>query len=204
MLIVLFFCRLSAPSVLSRSSISCTFPTSCLLCLPYLSIHTPEQQLSPSKYPKASVHHSCVTKWCSQLLAVEGACSSTRPLRASKQHSHHALQCPWISNWVQAYFLACTLRSSTCANRVPFLRYSDKPSEVEGFPQRSWSIEVYVVNDKGEQIPATLFDKVTYHLHPSFGSRAVQSRFLLALWIHVDRGPQARGCLKDFRLIMYQ
>ncbi|KAJ5527261.1 hypothetical protein N7513_011420 [Penicillium frequentans] len=51
----------------------------------------------------------------------------------------------------------------------------DKPSEVEGFPQRSWSIEVYVVNDKGEQIPATLFDKVTYHLHPSFGSRAVQT-----------------------------
>ncbi|KAJ5746041.1 Transcription initiation factor TFIID subunit 14 [Penicillium odoratum] len=51
----------------------------------------------------------------------------------------------------------------------------DKPSEVEGFPQRSWSIEVYVVNDKGEQIPASIFDKVTYHLHPSFGSRATQT-----------------------------
>ncbi|KAJ5587369.1 uncharacterized protein N7459_003134 [Penicillium hispanicum] len=51
----------------------------------------------------------------------------------------------------------------------------DKPSEVEGFPQRSWSIEVWLVNDKGEQIPANLFDKVTYHLHPSFGSRATQS-----------------------------
>lgn len=55
--------------------------------------------------------------------------------------------------------------------------YSDKPSEVEGFPQREWSIEVYLVNDKGEQVPATLFDKVTYHLHPSFGSRAVQCKF---------------------------
>ncbi|KAJ5939148.1 Transcription initiation factor TFIID subunit 14 [Penicillium verhagenii] len=51
----------------------------------------------------------------------------------------------------------------------------DKPSEVEGFPQRSWSIEVYVVNEKGEQIPANLFDKVTYHLHPSFGNRAIQT-----------------------------
>ncbi|KAJ5713281.1 Transcription initiation factor TFIID subunit 14 [Penicillium malachiteum] len=51
----------------------------------------------------------------------------------------------------------------------------DKPSEVEGFPQRSWSIEVYLVNDKGDQIPANLFDKVIYHLHPSFGDRATQT-----------------------------
>jgi len=54
---------------------------------------------------------------------------------------------------------------------------SDKPSEVEGFPQREWSIEVYMTNDKGDVVPANLFDKVTYHLHPSFGSRATQSRF---------------------------
>lgn len=51
----------------------------------------------------------------------------------------------------------------------------DKPSEVEGFPQREWSIEVYVANEKGDLVPAHLFDKVTYHLHPSFGSRAVQT-----------------------------
>ncbi|KAJ5690232.1 Transcription initiation factor TFIID subunit 14 [Penicillium macrosclerotiorum] len=51
----------------------------------------------------------------------------------------------------------------------------DKPSEVEGFPQRSWSIEVWLLNDKGEQVPATIFDKVTYRLHPSFGDRATQT-----------------------------
>ncbi|KAJ5107067.1 Transcription initiation factor TFIID subunit 14 [Penicillium angulare] len=51
----------------------------------------------------------------------------------------------------------------------------DKPSEVEGFPQRSWSIEIFLVNDKGEQIPANLFDKVVYHLHPSFGDRSTQT-----------------------------
>jgi transcription initiation factor TFIID/TFIIF subunit len=51
----------------------------------------------------------------------------------------------------------------------------DKPSEVEGFPQREWSIEVYAANEKGDLVPATLFDKVTYHLHPSFGARAVQT-----------------------------
>lgn len=53
---------------------------------------------------------------------------------------------------------------------------SDKPSEVEGFPQREWWIEVYLVNDKGDLVPANLFDKVVYHLHPSFGPRATQSK----------------------------
>jgi transcription initiation factor IIF auxiliary subunit len=33
-------------------------------------------------------------------------------------------------------------------------------------------------NELGEQIPATLFDKVTYTLHPSFGDRAVQGMIL--------------------------
>ncbi|KAJ5568501.1 hypothetical protein N7450_010987 [Penicillium hetheringtonii] len=51
----------------------------------------------------------------------------------------------------------------------------DKPSEVEGFPQREWFIEVYLVNDKGELVEASLFDKVIYHLHPSFGPRATQT-----------------------------
>ncbi|KAJ5747468.1 uncharacterized protein N7511_009164 [Penicillium nucicola] len=51
----------------------------------------------------------------------------------------------------------------------------DKPSEVEGFPQRSWHIEVWLVNDKGELVPANVFDKVTFHLHPSFGERATQT-----------------------------
>ncbi|OJJ81372.1 putative transcription initiation factor subunit (TAF30) [Aspergillus glaucus CBS 516.65] len=47
-------------------------------------------------------------------------------------------------------------------------------SGVEGFPLRSWSIEVYQVNEHGELVPANVFDKVTYTLHPSFGDRAVQ------------------------------
>ncbi|PYH44591.1 Ran GTPase-binding protein YRB1 [Aspergillus saccharolyticus JOP 1030-1] len=51
----------------------------------------------------------------------------------------------------------------------------NKDSGVEGFPLRSWSIEIYLVNDHGEQVPANVFDKVTYTLHPSFGPRAVQT-----------------------------
>ncbi|KAI5252415.1 transcription factor TFIIF complex subunit [Aureobasidium subglaciale] len=51
----------------------------------------------------------------------------------------------------------------------------DVPSEVEGFPMREWSIEIYVVGPNDEQLPATCFEKVTYRLHESFGKRANQS-----------------------------
>ncbi|OJI96051.1 hypothetical protein ASPVEDRAFT_35383 [Aspergillus versicolor CBS 583.65] len=50
----------------------------------------------------------------------------------------------------------------------------NKDSGVEGFPLRAWSIEVYLINDQGEQVAANVFDKVTYNLHPSFGNRANQ------------------------------
>lgn len=42
------------------------------------------------------------------------------------------------------------------------------PVPAEGFPLRAWSIEIYVLDQSGNQIPATIFDKVTYHLHPTF------------------------------------
>ncbi|KAI1945153.1 transcription factor TFIIF complex subunit Tfg3 [Ophidiomyces ophidiicola] len=52
---------------------------------------------------------------------------------------------------------------------------TDKASEYEGLPVRRWSIEVFLLNEHGEEIPATLFNEVTYTLHPSFGERAVQT-----------------------------
>jgi len=55
-----------------------------------------------------------------------------------------------------------------------FLFLSDKPSPMEGYPMRSWSIEVYLLDAQGNQIPASIFDKVTYKLHPSFEKRAIQ------------------------------
>lgn len=54
-----------------------------------------------------------------------------------------------------------------------------RDSGVEGFPLRSWSIEIYLLNEHGEEVPATLFDKVIYRLHPSFGERANQSELFL-------------------------
>ncbi|CRG90679.1 Transcription initiation factor TFIID subunit 14 [Talaromyces islandicus] len=50
-----------------------------------------------------------------------------------------------------------------------------KDSGVEGFPLRSWSIEIYLLNENGEQVSANLFDKVVYRLHPSFGERVNQT-----------------------------
>lgn len=33
---------------------------------------------------------------------------------------------------------------------------------------RGWSIEISMVNSKGKEVQANIFDKVTYHLHPTF------------------------------------
>jgi len=47
-------------------------------------------------------------------------------------------------------------------------------AEVEGYPWRDWNIEIYLVNEAGETVPASVFEKVTYQLHESFGKRAKQ------------------------------
>ncbi|MCJ1411863.1 hypothetical protein MMC19_005955 [Ptychographa xylographoides] len=51
----------------------------------------------------------------------------------------------------------------------------DKPSGVEGFPLRKWNIQIFLLNEHGEDIPANVYSKATYHLHESFGKRAVQA-----------------------------
>lgn len=56
-----------------------------------------------------------------------------------------------------------TVRVTTRQHVLPEV----KPVQ-EGFPMREWSIEVSMVTEDGEEVPATLFDKVTYSLHPTF------------------------------------
>jgi transcription initiation factor IIF auxiliary subunit len=46
----------------------------------------------------------------------------------------------------------------------------DKPSEMEGFPMKSWNIEIFLVDENGNDKPANCFTKVTYNLHPSFAN----------------------------------
>lgn len=40
--------------------------------------------------------------------------------------------------------------------------------KVQDFPMRKWSIQVSVLGPNGEELPANVFDKVTYKLHPTF------------------------------------
>ncbi|MCJ1372076.1 hypothetical protein MMC20_003297 [Loxospora ochrophaea] len=51
----------------------------------------------------------------------------------------------------------------------------DKPSGVEGFPLRRWNISIYLLNENGEEMPANVFGKAIYKLHPSFEKRANQT-----------------------------
>ncbi|KAF4968283.1 hypothetical protein FSARC_4310 [Fusarium sarcochroum] len=44
----------------------------------------------------------------------------------------------------------------------------DKPSPVEQFPMREWSIKVFLLDEDGNERPADVFTKVVYNLHPTF------------------------------------
>lgn len=52
----------------------------------------------------------------------------------------------------------------------------DEP-KVQNFPTRKWSIEVYLVGANGQDVPATVYDKVTYKLHPTF-EVPIRSKYL--------------------------
>jgi len=42
---------------------------------------------------------------------------------------------------------------------------------------RDWNIELFLAHaETGELLPATCFEKVTYHLHPTFGKRQKQAK----------------------------
>ena len=41
---------------------------------------------------------------------------------------------------------------------------------VVNFPVRQWSIEIVLLDENNNEIPATIFEKVVYHLHPTFAN----------------------------------
>ena len=55
---------------------------------------------------------------------------------------------------------------------------------------RSWSIRVYLLDESGKEVPATLFEKAVYKLHPSFKNPVQGESFLGSLtWsTATDRG----------------
>ncbi|KAL9045975.1 MAG: hypothetical protein Q9214_001081 [Letrouitia sp. 1 TL-2023] len=54
-----------------------------------------------------------------------------------------------------------------------YLRSNDPPPQPD-YPLRSWSIQIVLVNDQGADVPANIFEKVTYKLHPTFEDRQTQ------------------------------
>ncbi|CAB4252738.1 similar to Saccharomyces cerevisiae YPL129W TAF14 Subunit of TFIID, TFIIF, INO80, SWI/SNF, and NuA3 complexes, involved in RNA polymerase II transcription initiation and in chromatin modification [Maudiozyma barnettii] len=57
-----------------------------------------------------------------------------------------------------------TVRVKTSQHILP-----DVPP-VENFPVRQWSIEIVLLDENGNEVPATIFEKVIYHLHPTFAN----------------------------------
>ena len=39
---------------------------------------------------------------------------------------------------------------------------------------REWKIEIFVKGEDGATLPATMYEKATYKLHPTFGEKATQ------------------------------
>ncbi|AMD22719.1 HHL051Wp [Eremothecium sinecaudum] len=58
-----------------------------------------------------------------------------------------------------------TVRIKTQQSILP-----DIPPPVDNFPMRQWNIQLFLLDDKGNEVPATIFDKVVYHLHPTFAN----------------------------------
>lgn len=63
---------------------------------------------------------------------------------------------------------------------MPVLTYrcSDKPSPVQEFPMRQWSLRLFLLDEDGNERPADVFTKVVYNLHPTF-ENPVQSTLSL-------------------------
>lgn len=53
---------------------------------------------------------------------------------------------------------------------------------------REWSISIYLVGPEGEQLPATCFEKATYHLHESFGPKRAKQTFKNAPFTINEKG----------------
>lgn len=159
--------RSSALSVSSRSSTSCMRSSSPL----------PLSSLRPSLTSTSAVPDPYNLPPMLDLLRLFGsgevAEAAALKDRGARRTTHHP---PLLPHPHTPYPLRFGL--DILADLCVFPCYSDKPSEVEGFPQRSWHMELWLVSEKpenkGSLVPANVFDKVTFNLHPSFGARATQ------------------------------
>jgi transcription initiation factor IIF auxiliary subunit len=82
--------------------------------------------------------------------------------------------------------------------RVLIASSSDKPSEVEGFPMKIWNIEIYLLDEAGQEKPANCFTKAVYNLHPSFAN-PVQSECATSDYHNIANGSSLAFTEPPFR-----
>ena len=55
---------------------------------------------------------------------------------------------------------------------------------------KKWNIEIYLLDEHGNEKPANCFTKATYNLHPSF-AQPVQSTYILSLLLAFPKATEA-------------
>lgn len=63
---------------------------------------------------------------------------------------------------------------------------------------RRWNIQIFLLNEHGEEMPASIFSKVVYKLHPTFEKRAVQCITSLS---YIGRGNIPLNSIADHLLL---
>ena len=51
----------------------------------------------------------------------------------------------------------------------------DSGDPKDEMPLRNWSIEIHLLGPHNEELPADIFEKAVYNLHPTFEARQKQS-----------------------------
>jgi hypothetical protein len=133
---------------------------------PLFSIHHNELPQIPNHPEEATnmIEVSAIS-YPSKLVTTRRTTLFTMGVGKAHREAHHGANrnvSHRISRRVNCYFAKRILLTGS------FPVDSSKPSPMEGFPMRSWSIRICLLNEQGEEIPATIFEKVTYKLHPTF------------------------------------
>lgn len=70
------------------------------------------------------------------------------------------------------------------------IRLLSSGDSAEPTPLRSWNIEIHLLGPRGEELPASCFDKVVYNLHETFNERQIQSTPLVNRTQHVHKADE--------------
>lgn len=91
--------------------------------------------------------------------------SSSLPSKRTCEYTESSHQYTYVRSCDE---LPCAVDSILGAKTNAAQPSSDKESPVPEFPMKEWSVKIYMLDQDGNEKPATAFNKVTYNLHPSF------------------------------------